>query len=241
MKNTFWIAAIILAFGAGYFTRGANQTAHATQAQTETAQQINSHATPQISSKELSAAAKVAFAAKENAVAKSENQTAPQPNTGNTATPQTAPTPQAATSPTTTDANNPAAKKFSNDISDEDIDKVLPAPFNQALKNQHGGLRGKYKEFAESDQQSDWDKEVQYKLSDAITGSPYAKFINLESIQCKINLCEIRLYETKEGVWSLMMAEMRLQDWWSFGIISASTITSQKSEFMGWYTLLQRR
>lgn len=241
MKNTFWIAAIILAFGAGYFTRGANQTAHATQAQTEPAQQINQHATPQISGKELSTAAKAAFAAKENTAAKSENQTTPQPNTERAATPQTAPAPQVATSPAATDTNNPAAKKYPNEISDEDIDKVLPAPFNQALKNRHGDLREKYKDFAASSQPSDWDKEMQNKLLDAISGSPYAKFINLESIQCKVNLCEIRLYETKEGVWSLIMAEMRLQDWWSFGGTSASSIISTNPDLMGWYNLFPRR
>jgi len=244
MKNTFWIAAIVLAFGAGYFTRGANQTAQATQVPTETVQHINSHATPQISGKELSAAAKAAFAAKENTAAKLENQTTPQPNTGSAATPHTAPAPQAATSPAT-DTNNPTAKKYPNEISDEDIDKVLPAPFNQALKNRHGDLREKYKDFAASSQPSDWDKEMQNKLSDAIFGSPYAKFINLESLQCKVNLCEIRLYETKEGVWSLIMAEMRLQDWWSFGGTSASGMPSNAPGTppgaMGWYNLFPRR
>ena len=58
---------------------------------------------------------------------------------------------------------------------------------------------------------------MQNKLSDAILGHPYAKFIDLELLQCKVDFCEIRLYETREGAWSLIMAEMRLQDWWTLG------------------------
>jgi hypothetical protein len=241
MKNTLWIAAIILAFGAGYFARGANQTAQVTQIQADSTQATGKLEAAQISGKELSAAAKAAFAAKENIAAKSANQTTPQPNTERAATPQTAPTPQAATSPVATDANNPAAKKYPNEISDEDIDKVIPFPFNQKLKNHHGDLREKYKDFAAANQQSEWDKTMQNKLSDSISSNPYAKFLTIESLQCKMNLCEIRLYETKDGAWSLIMAEMRIQDWWDIGGSSASGFGTETPSKTGWYVLLPRR
>jgi hypothetical protein len=237
MKNALWITAIVLAFVAGYFTRGASQSTSPASPQAEITQPINKAADAQVSSEQLSAAAKAVFAAKEKATPKAQQiQNTPEPQTGAAVAPKTAADPAQVV-----DSNNPTVKKYPNEISDEDIDKFIPAPFNQKLKNHHGELREKYKDFAATNQQLEWDKNMQNKLSDSISSNPYAKFLTIESLQCKVNLCEIRLYETKEGAWSLIMAEMRLQDWWDFGGTSASGFGTDTPSKMGWYVLLPRR
>jgi hypothetical protein len=238
MKNIFWLIAIVLAFFAGYFTHSVTEIPEeAIQVATPVAvpAETSSTNTP-VSSEQLSAAAKAVFAEKQKQPASSSQaQTTSEPNTGIASASHTANSSVAA------DANNTATNKYPNEISDEDIDKVIPAPFNQKLKNKHGELREKYKDFAATNQQLEWDKNMQNKLSDAILGNPYSKFIILDSLQCKVNLCEIRLYETKEGAWSLIMAEMRLQEWWDFGGTSASGFGTDTPSKMGWYALFPRR
>ncbi len=238
MKNVFWFTAIILAFFAGYFTHSATETSVATtQAAHNVAAPVeNSSTNTSVSSEQLGATAKAVFAEKQKySASSSQVKTTSEPNTA------VASASHAANSSVAPDANNTAANKYPNEISDEDIDKVIPAPFNQSLKNRHGDLREKYKDFAATNQQQDWDRNIQNKLTDAILSSPYAKFLNIESLQCKANLCEIRLYETKNGVWSLIQAEMRLQDWWDFGTSSSSGFNTNTPSVLGYYVLLQRR
>jgi hypothetical protein len=131
--------------------------------------------------------------------------------------------------------------KYPNEISDDEIDKILPAPFNQRLKNHHGTLREKYKKYAETSQPLDWDKNMQNKLNDAIFSNPYSKFLKVKSLQCKANLCEIQVFETKSGVWSYIHSEMQLQDWWDIGGASASGFGTDVESTKGWYVLLSKR
>lgn len=111
-------------------------------------------------------------------------------------------------------------KQFSsgtNPISDEAIDKALPAPFNEVMKANHGHDREIYKQFSEAPSSQDWDIKMQNKLNDAILSSPYANALTIDSILCKGNICEVRVFEFKNGVWPLIMAEMKFQTWWEFG------------------------
>lgn len=238
MKNILWLTAIVFAFVAGYFTHSVTEApAEATRVAPTVAATIeNSLTNTPVSSEQLSATAKAVFAEKQKqSASSSQTQTTSAPNTG------IASASHAANSSVAADTNNSAANKYPDEISDEEIDKAIPAPFNQSLKNRHGDLRGKYKDFAATNQQQDWDRNIQNKLTDAILSSPYAKFLTIESLQCKANLCEIRLYETKEGAWSVIMAEMRLQEWWDFGGTSASGFGTDTPSKMGWYVLFPRR
>jgi hypothetical protein len=133
------------------------------------------------------------------------------------------------------------SSQYPNEITDEEIDKILPPPFNQKLKNNHGYIREKYREFADATEQKEFDINIQNKLTDAISSNPYSKFLNIESLVCKANICEIRLYETKRGVWSYIQAEMHLQDWWPFGNSSASGFNTNTPKTTGWYVLLVKR
>ena len=115
------------------------------------------------------------------------------------------------------------ASQTPSKISDEEIDKLVPAPYNEALKRTHGPLREKYKEFADSNQQEDWDRTTQNRITDALLGNTYSKFIELESVVCKVNFCEVRGRELKPQVINLLFSEMMLQDWWDMGMSNLSS------------------
>lgn len=242
MKNFTWFIAIVFAYIAGYFSHGGAEKAYAPQSPSNTA--ITLAAPPGSAANNTpgqQSTTQFAPADKPEATQANANQLA------NTQVPATAVTPQ----PAQISASNTAApadsasvaKKYPKEISDEEIDKVIPAPFNQQLKNTHGDLREKYKDFAEADQPQSWDLNMQHKLMDAILSNPYAKFITLESLMCKQNLCEIRLYEKKDGAWSLIQAEMSMQDWWDIGQASSNgfEISTDKNAPYGYYVLLARK
>lgn len=120
-------------------------------------------------------------------------------------------TPEAATNPTL-----PSSATETN-LSDEEIDRLVAAPFNESLKRVRGPLREKYKEFSETTQQGSWDVNMQNKITDALLGNSYSKFIEVQMVNCKANFCEIRGRELKQGVINLIFSEMSLQDWWDVG------------------------
>lgn len=123
-------------------------------------------------------------------------------------------------------------------INDAEIDKLVPAPFNQYLKGNRGFMRDRYRKFVDQEQPADPDRELYNRLSDAILSNPYAKYLDIESMQCRAGLCEIRLYERKIGVWSYIQAEMSLQDWWKFNNSSAHGFDTEDKNKQGWYVLL---
>ena len=239
MKNLYWTIALLLAFTAGYFTRAVtlqettnNSRVGLPASLTAKNKDSNTY------SEKIDPTVKTAFTGKE----KNSNPNLNQPVLEKQIT-KLVPTPPSPKNNSVSDTDTLVAteNKYPNEISDEEIDKAIPTPFNQSLKNRHGEVREKYKAFVAASEQSDWDKNMQNKLSDAILGHPYAKFIDLELLQCKVDFCEIRLYETREGAWSLIMAEMRLQDWWDIGGSSASGFATDTPSKMGWHVLLPRR
>lgn len=104
-----------------------------------------------------------------------------------------------------------------SNITNEEIDKLVAAPFNETLKRTRGPLREKYKDFAEATEQNDWDINTQNRMTDVLLGNQYSKFIELESLICRADYCEIRGRELKPNVFGLIMSEMMLQDWWKMG------------------------
>lgn len=140
------------------------------------------------------------------------------------------------------DANSRDVKK-PDVITDAEIDAVLPAPFNEQLKGMQGYFRDKYKEFANAERGDDWDILMKGRIEDAIYSNPYGKSLTIDSLVCKRGICEIRLYETKYGAWSLILAEMQLQTWWGFNSIHSSGFAVQFNgeNVTGHYVLIDRK
>lgn len=222
-RNTIIISSLTLVIGIAIGRFSATPTGNATeptnspltQSQALVTSAANNNAQTNVSAdtaKNLAVAVKAAFT--NNA------------NHSSSASTVTAPSPQ---EPASNNRNNTydgspesAAKNYPNEISPEEIDRVLPAPFNDSFKHTHGFLREKYKDFVANTQPNDWDVRMQNKITDFIFSSPYAKFLNVESLLCKSGLCEIRLFETKQGAFNMILSEMALQDWWDIGGYHAS-------------------
>lgn len=230
MKNIFWITTIILAFVAGYLSHGINPAATTSIVLPKAEQMANNAASnaipvPLSTVKEPATPVTKQTKAAESEVAKNAAKQA------------------ALEMLEASDDPKQAAKKFPNEISDEEVDKIVPAPFNKSLKSTHGELREKYKKFAETNTPNDWDINIQNKLTDFILSRPHAKFINLESVICKANFCEIRLFETKNGSWQFILSEMALQDWWDFGSYGSSGLSPEEGDKRGtsYLVLLTRK
>jgi len=133
--------------------------------------------------------------------------------------------------------------KKSDAITDDEIDAVIPAPFNNQLKGMHGYLRDKYKEFVATEQADDWDVKMKTHIEDAIYSNPYGKDLIVESLNCKMGLCELRLYETKNGAWSFIHSEMGLQSWWDIGASSSSGFVAQLNgkDITAYYVLMSKK
>ncbi len=128
-------------------------------------------------------------------------------------------------------------------ISDDEIDKIVPAPFNQIAKGKQGDLREGLRKFADTADPNTSDANLANKMTDFILSHPRAQSIHLDSVICKADLCEIRLFEIKNGTWSVIFSEMALQDWW--GGLSKSEVVNFPTQFnnqpvTGTYVLFQR-
>jgi len=244
MKNSKWFVAIIFAFIAGYFSH--TNTEKNIESQTRvslTAKRSDNLASQPISNVAPTATTNVLAKNKTNNLSQVENLKPQTPSTIPPLKPESVIVNESSGRNEQPLSKEEATAKYPKDMTDEEIDKVIPHPFSVALKNSHGGNREKYKNFVAANQPQDWDTNTQNKISDSILSSPYFKFLKLDALQCKANICEIRLYELKSNVWSLILAEMALQEWWEIGNYDSWGFGTEldSKQVTGYYVLLTRR
>jgi len=101
-----------------------------------------------------------------------------------------------------------------NQLSDEDIDQLIPKPFNTSFKKAHPDLKTKYKDFIDPDKRpDDWDVRMQSLLRDFIMSRPMAADIIIDSLVCNANMCEVRLLENKKYLLLGLFGELMQQPW----------------------------
>lgn len=210
MKNTTWLVSVVFAFGLGYFFHAASVKGNLPKSEVVAAATTG---LPAISLPVTSVKCE-ATSSRSSSSASSIPVTAPVALEMN----EPGSLPSAAMPEMRSSA--PASSSVA-ELSDAEIDKILPAPFNAVIKGNHGNDRDIYKKFSQASEPKDWDISMQNKLSDAILSSPYANALSIDSILCKGDICEVRIVEYKDGVWALLMAEMRMQTWWDFGANSS--------------------
>lgn len=116
--------------------------------------------------------------------------------------------------PETEAAQQQSSSAEASNITNEEIDRLVPAPFNEHVKKSPGKIREKLKEFSEATEQDKWDITAQNKITDYLLGNSYSKFVELHSVSCKANFCEVRGRELKPNVFGVLIPEMMMQDWW---------------------------
>ena len=97
--------------------------------------------------------------------------------------------------------NTKAALKFitTTELADESVDDLVPKPFNDIIKNLHGGIKQKYADFLASDEQSDINQKAENYLNDALNNGQLGNYVEINSIQCHAALCEVRAFERQPG------------------------------------------
>lgn len=239
MKYVTVFILVVAAYIAGYLTPKSNSAFHASNTPVTVPDKKSSFTTTDSIDSES------AKAPETRAVTDSAKANISPPNTDSqavSADPQVVDSPRAVEKklePKLTVSDSPSSDGGINEaINDAEIDKLIPAPFNKHLKGNRGFMRDRYRKFVDQDQPTNPDRELYNRLSDAILSNPYAKYLDVESMQCRAGLCEIRLYERKIGVWSYIQAEMGLQDWWKFSNSSAHGFDTEDKNKQGWYVLL---
>lgn len=232
MKYIVVLILVSAAYIAGYLTPKEAMSNIATEA----ASAVNSQ--PLIRHNELPMQMLNSTEASQVAVPKTELKAEADVATNSSSSTGTAPALKTQPIPAPAAADQSSGSTGQRPLTDEQIDKLVPPPFNKFLKGHDAALLEKYRKFSAQENPSSQDGDILNKISDAIASNPYSKFLNIESFQCKANLCEIRLYESKRGVWSYIQAEMSLQDWWKFHSSHATGFPSEKENINGWYVLL---
>lgn len=129
---------------------------------------------------------------------------------------------------------------ISTEISDDEIDELLPKPFDASLKKLHGPLKEKYKAFSDIDRTKIdiWDIHMQGQLTDFVLSRPSATDIKIDSIKCNANMCEMRLVEQKKFLLLALFGELMQQSW----IVNKVTGTADIQPDNGYgYILLMRK
>lgn len=109
----------------------------------------------------------------------------------------------------------PSANTPSNQLSDEEIDQLIPKPFSASFKKAHPDLKAKYKDFVDTSKNrpDDWDMRMQGLLRDFIMSRPMATDIIIESLLCNANMCEVRLLENKKYLLLGLFGDLMQQPW----------------------------
>ncbi len=134
----------------------------------------------------------------------------------------------------------PEKKVDDTEISDEEIDRVLPANYAALLKETPRFWRKKYKAFAAATSPDDWGIGMQANISEFILRSELAPSIELEGLRCAANLCELQLHETSAGAWESLKGEMSKQPWWDIGAVFTSEVGFEGNPRRLFYVLLPR-
>lgn len=122
-------------------------------------------------------------------------------------------------------------------ITQEQAEKAIPKPFSSFFVDASGKRAEEFINFQEQENDYDWAYTMEIQITNFITVHQNAHNVELKSVACKSSACEIMGFEQAGQSWSVILADMRNQEWWVFRNTSSS---SQSSEEFGqfFYTML---
>ncbi|MDT0584162.1 hypothetical protein [Brumicola blandensis] len=125
----------------------------------------------------------------------------------------------------------------------EEVQKYVPAPFDQQIANSPNFVTDHFKKLHEAEDDLGWGIEMQTRISDFIVTHEYGSYLQLESVICREGTCEVRafpdnLLQWREGI----LSDMAMQSWWDFN--SSSSISgnfkdeAENAEDRSWFYLI---
>lgn len=118
----------------------------------------------------------------------------------------------------------------SSDITNEQMAALTTPPFDDMITRYTGKMRDNIFAFHQAERDLDWGYTMQQHISDFILTHYNAPNINLISIQCKWQQCELLIIEHEQGSWFAVAKEMQQQNWWNFHSSNSSSGNAQGYE-----------
>jgi len=110
-----------------------------------------------------------------------------------------------------------------SDISTQQMATLVVAQFKDYIGKLKGVDRDDIYKFHQADDDVDWGYNMQNFISDFVLTHYDANDINLISVICKQQQCELLVTEHVDGAWEKIIQDLAQQPWWQFTSSSSSS------------------
>ncbi|MFT5634747.1 MAG: hypothetical protein ACI89T_000174 [Cognaticolwellia sp.] len=117
-----------------------------------------------------------------------------------------------------------------SEISTTQMEDLVEAPFKDLVANFTGANKDEIYNFHQTEEDLDWGYNMQNYLSDFILTHYNADEINLVSVLCKQQKCELLIIQHTNGGWDKITQDLRQQPWWKFSSTNSSSGNYPNSE-----------
>lgn len=120
-----------------------------------------------------------------------------------------------------------------------EVEPLLPQPFAGLIAGSKGTLVERFQQLEKEAVDYDWAPLMEQRIADFISLHHLSSAIQLQSVRCKTNICEMRGFELEPQSWNQVLSSMQAQPWWQFNSTHSS---SQSSNDFGqfFYTVASR-
>lgn len=125
-------------------------------------------------------------------------------------------------------------------ISNAQMAALTTAPFDNYITHYTGKMRKNIFDFHQAEPDLDWGYNMQNHISDFVLTHYYAADVNLVSITCKQQQCELLIIENEHDSWQKIARELAQQPWWQFTSTSTNSGNSPGSTGIAIYTFLSK-
>ena len=117
-----------------------------------------------------------------------------------------------------------------SDVTDEEMENLVPKPFKSFLSAFRGDTRNDIFDFHNQEDDLDWGYDQQNNISDYVQTHYEGTSVELISVICKQPRCEVLVTEKQEDAWNKIMKDMTQQAWWKFSSFTSSTRSNAENE-----------
>lgn len=126
-----------------------------------------------------------------------------------------------------------------SNVSTSQMEALVDEPFKGLINSFTGVTRDQIYNFHQAEEDADWGYNMQNNISDLINTHYEVNDINLVSVICKQQQCEIQVIQHADEAWNKISQDLMEQDWWTFtSTISSAGNASNSSNDMAIYTFL---
>ncbi len=126
-----------------------------------------------------------------------------------------------------------------SNVSSTQMEALVDVPFKKFIKSFTGVTREQIYNFHQAEEDADWGYNMQNTISDFIQTHYDANDIDLVSVICKQQQCEILVIQHVDDAWNKISQDLRQQEWWQFtSTNSLAGNASDSSDELAIYTFL---